>query len=125
MVLRDFAAAFDPAQGFGACNYGLISTPEIDQAVRRAARSLDRNERARLLKEACRAIAHECLLIPLVQPVEYLACRGHLDLVGRYPHVDAPRPGRRRATPRCCCSTSCWRSEFASFAPPLKPSSRP
>jgi peptide/nickel transport system substrate-binding protein len=84
MVLRDFAAAFDPAQGFGACNYGLISTPEIDQAVRRAARSLDRSERARLLKEACRAIAHECLVIPLVQPVENLACRGHLDLVGRY-----------------------------------------
>jgi peptide/nickel transport system substrate-binding protein len=84
MVLRDFAAAFDPAQGFGACNYGLISIPEIDQAVRRAARSLDRNERARLLREACRAIAHECLLIPLVQPVETLACRGHLDIEGRY-----------------------------------------
>jgi peptide/nickel transport system substrate-binding protein len=84
MVLRDFAAAFDPAQGFGACNYGLISTPEIDQAVRRASRSLDRNERGRLLREACRAIAHECLLIPLVQPVECLACRGHLDIVGRF-----------------------------------------
>jgi peptide/nickel transport system substrate-binding protein len=84
MVLRDFAAAFDPAQGFGACNYGLISTPEIDQAIRRAARSLDRTERGRLLKEACRAIAHECLLIPLVQPVENLACRGHLDITGRY-----------------------------------------
>ena len=84
MVLRDFVAAFDPEQGFGACNYGLISIPEVDQAVRRAARSLDRNERGRLLKEACRAIAHECLLIPLAQPVECLACRGHLDMVGRY-----------------------------------------
>jgi peptide/nickel transport system substrate-binding protein len=84
MVLRDFAAAFDPAQGFGACNYGLISVPEVDEAVRRAARSLDRNERGRLLKEACRTIAHECLLIPLAQPVECLACRGHLDMVGRY-----------------------------------------
>ncbi|MGH6890687.1 MAG: ABC transporter substrate-binding protein [Dongiaceae bacterium] len=84
MVLRDFVAAFDPAQGFGACNYGLIAIPEIDQAVRRAARSLDRAERGRLLKEACRAIAHECLLIPLVQPVECLACRGHLDIVGSY-----------------------------------------
>jgi peptide/nickel transport system substrate-binding protein len=84
MVLRDFAAAFDPEQGFGACNYGLISVPEVDQAVRRAARSLDRNERGRLLKEACRTIAHECLLIPLAQPVECLACRGHLDMTGRY-----------------------------------------
>lgn len=84
MVLRDFAAAFDPAQGFGACNYGLISVPEVDEAVRRAARSVDRNERGRLLKEACRTIAHECLLIPLAQPVECLACRGHLDMVGRY-----------------------------------------
>ena len=84
MVLRDFAASFDPAQGFGACNYGLISIPAVDEAVRQAARSLDRNERARLLREACRAIAHECLLIPLVQPVENLACRGHLDIVGRY-----------------------------------------
>jgi peptide/nickel transport system substrate-binding protein len=84
MVLRDFVAAFDPAQGFGACNYGLISVPEVDEAVRRAARSLDRNERGRLLKEACRTIAHECLLIPLAQPVECLACRGHLDMVGRY-----------------------------------------
>ncbi|MEZ5833006.1 MAG: ABC transporter substrate-binding protein [Dongiaceae bacterium] len=84
MVLRDFVAAFDPAQGFGACNYGLISTPEIDQAVRNAARSLDRKERARLLQQACRAIAHECLLIPLVAPVETLACRGHLDIAGRY-----------------------------------------
>jgi peptide/nickel transport system substrate-binding protein len=84
MVLRDFATAFDPAQGFGACNYGLISVPEVDEAVRRAARSLDRNERGRLLKEACRTIAHECLLIPLAQPVECLACRGHLDMVGRY-----------------------------------------
>jgi ABC-type transport system substrate-binding protein len=84
MVLRDFAAAFDPAQGFGACNYGLISTPEIDQAVRGAARSLNRAERARLLQQACRAIAHECLLIPLAAPVETLACRGHLDIAGRY-----------------------------------------
>jgi peptide/nickel transport system substrate-binding protein len=84
MVLRDFAAAFDPAQGFGACNYGLISIPEIDQAIRRAAHTLDRGARGRLLREACRAIAHECLLIPLVQPIENLACRGHLDLVGRY-----------------------------------------
>ena len=84
MVLRDFVPTFDPAQGFGACNYGLISTPEVDQAIRQAARSLDRNERGRLLREACRAIAHECLLIPLVQPVENLACRGHLDITGRY-----------------------------------------
>jgi len=84
MVLRDFVAAFDPEQGFGACNYGLISNPEIDQAVRRAARSLDRAERGRLLKEACRTIAHESLLIPLAQPVECLACRGHLDIVGRH-----------------------------------------
>ncbi len=84
MVLRDVVAAYDPQHGFGACNYGLISIPEIDQAVRGAARSLDRAERGRLLKEACRAIAHECLLIPLVQPVECLACRGHLDIVGRY-----------------------------------------
>ncbi|WP_162917270.1 ABC transporter substrate-binding protein [Dongia deserti] len=84
MILRDFAAAFDPEHGFGACNYGLIAIPEIDQAVRRAARSLDRSERGRLLKEACRAIAHECLLIPLVQQIECLACRGHLDIAGRY-----------------------------------------
>jgi ABC-type transport system substrate-binding protein len=86
MVLRDFAASFDPAQGFGACNYGFISRPEIDQAIRRAARTLDRGTRERLLRDACRAIAHECLLIPLVQPVENLACRGHLELKGRY-HV--------------------------------------
>lgn len=96
MVLRDFAAAFDPAHGFGACNYGLISTPEIDQAVRRAACALDRGERERLLRAACRAIAHECLLIPLVQPTENLACRGHLEIVGRYhmwirPDQIAPR----------------------------------
>ena len=83
MVLRDFVAVFDPEQGFGACNYGLIAVPELDQAVRRAARSLDRNERGRLLKEACRTIAHECLLIPLTRQIECLACRGHLDIVGR------------------------------------------
>ena len=84
MVLRDFAAVFDPAYGFGACNYGLIDVPEIDQAVRRAAHTPDRAARERLLREACRAIARECLLIPLVQPIENLACRGHLDLIGRY-----------------------------------------
>lgn len=84
MVLRDFAAIFDPAHGFGACNYGLISIAELDQAVRRAACTLDRGTRERLLREACRAIAHECLLIPLVQPIENLACRGHLELVGSY-----------------------------------------
>ena len=83
-VLRDFVASFDPEHGFGACNYGLISIPEIDQAVRLAARSLDRNERGRLLKETCRAVAHECLLIPLAQQAECLACRGHLDIAGRY-----------------------------------------
>ena len=83
MVLRDFVAVFDPEQGFGACNYGLIAVPELDQTVRRAARSLDRNERGRLLKEACRTIAHECLLIPLTRQIECLACRGHLDIVGR------------------------------------------
>jgi peptide/nickel transport system substrate-binding protein len=83
-VLRDFVASFDPEHGFGACNYGLISIPEIDEAVRRAAHTLDRNERGRLLKETCRAIAHECLLIPLAQQVECLACRGHLDIAGRY-----------------------------------------
>lgn len=84
MVLRDFVASFDPEQGFGACNYGLIAIPEVDQAVRRAARSLDRSERGRLLKEACRAIAHECLLIPLTLQIECLACRGHLDISGRH-----------------------------------------
>jgi peptide/nickel transport system substrate-binding protein len=85
MVLRDLAALFDPAQGFGACNYGHIAVPGIDRAIRRAARSHDHNERARLLQEACRAIAHDCLLIPLVQPLECLACRGHVDIVGRSP----------------------------------------
>jgi peptide/nickel transport system substrate-binding protein len=84
MVLRDFVASFDPEQGFGACNYGLIAIPEVDQAVRRAARSLDRAERGRLLKEACRAIAHECLLIPLTLQIECLACRGHLDITGHH-----------------------------------------
>jgi peptide/nickel transport system substrate-binding protein len=84
MVLRDFAAAFDPEQGFGACNYGLTAIPEVDQAVRRAASSLDRKERGRLLKEACRTIAHECLLIPLTLQIECLACRGHLDITGRH-----------------------------------------
>lgn len=84
MILRDFVAGFDPEHGFGACNYGLIAIPEIDQAVRRAARSLDRAERGRLLQEACRAVAHDCLLIPLAQQIESLACRGHLDIAGRY-----------------------------------------
>jgi peptide/nickel transport system substrate-binding protein len=84
MVLRDFVAAFDPEQGFGACNYGLVAIPEVDLAVRRAASSLDRKERGRLLKEVCRAIAHECLLIPLTLQIECLACRGHLDIAGRH-----------------------------------------
>ncbi|HEV8392465.1 MAG TPA: ABC transporter substrate-binding protein [Dongiaceae bacterium] len=83
MVLRDFAASFDPEQGFGACNYGLVAIPEVDEAVRRAARTLDRAERGRLLKEACRTIAHECFLIPLTLQIECLACRGHLDIAGR------------------------------------------
>jgi peptide/nickel transport system substrate-binding protein len=86
MVLRDFAASFDPEHGFGACNYGLVAIPEIDRAVRRAARTLDRTERGRLLKEACRAIAHECLFIPLTLQIECLACRGHLEILGR-PHM--------------------------------------
>jgi peptide/nickel transport system substrate-binding protein len=86
MVLRDFVASCDPGHGFGACNYGLIAIPEVDEAVRRAARSLDRAERGRLLKQACQAIAHECLLIPLTLQTECLACRGHLDIVGRH-HV--------------------------------------
>ena len=86
MVLRDFVARFDPEHGFGACNYGLIAIPEVDQAVRRAAATLDRVERGQLLRQACRAVAHECLLIPLTLQVECHACRGHLDIAGR-PHV--------------------------------------
>lgn len=82
MVLRDFVARFDPEQGFGACNYGLIAIPEVDAAVRRAASTLDRTERGQLLKQACRAVAHECLLIPLTLQIECLACRGHLEIAG-------------------------------------------
>jgi hypothetical protein len=60
--------------------------PEVDEAVRRAAAALDRAERGQLLKQACRAVAHECLLIPLALQIECHACRGHLDIAGR-PHV--------------------------------------
>jgi len=83
MVLRDFVARFDPEQGFGACNYGLIAIPEVDEAVRRAASTFDRTERGQLLKQACRAVAHECLLIPLTLQIECFACRGHLEIAGR------------------------------------------
>ena len=86
MVLRDFVARFDPEQGFGACNYGLIAIPEVDEAVRRAASTFDRTERGQLLKQACRAVAHECLLIPLALQIECHACRGHLEITGR-PHM--------------------------------------
>ena len=51
--------------------------------MRRAASTLDRTERGQLLKQACRALAHECLLIPLTLQIECLACRGHLEIAGR------------------------------------------
>lgn len=83
-VLRDFTATFDPAQGFGSCNYGIISDPELDRSLRQAARELDRAKRGTLLRRACRAVSCESWLIPLVQPTECIAYRGHLEIVGRY-----------------------------------------
>lgn len=90
MILRDFVASFDPSQGYGACNYGHISVPEIDEALHRAACELDRNERSRLLKTVCRIIAQQYLLIPVAQPFGCVAYRSHLNIVGRY-HM-WPRP---------------------------------
>jgi peptide/nickel transport system substrate-binding protein len=82
-ILRDFAAIPDPTQGFGACNYGHIDDPELDGALRLAARSLDRAVRDHALRKACRIVERDCLMIPLVKPDVKMVCRGHLDVVGQ------------------------------------------
>ena len=52
--------------------------------MRLAARSLDRAVREHALQKACRIVARDCVMIPLVKPEVKMVCRGHLDVVGQH-----------------------------------------
>lgn len=83
-VLRDWVAIRDTGQVFGACNYGNVAVPELDRALREAARCIDAGARRTLLRRACAIVAQECLLIPLLLADLDLACRGHLNIIGTH-----------------------------------------
>ncbi|MCC7427398.1 MAG: ABC transporter substrate-binding protein [Alphaproteobacteria bacterium] len=76
-------ASYNPAVGLGTNNRGRYSNVRLDARLALAGRTLDDNERGRILREAQRIVANDVALIPLHFQVNTWAHKATLEISGR------------------------------------------